>query len=84
MSTLAAQTYLTPAEYINAERKAVTKSEYLNGADSSDVGREQRPQYHYDEYIKSILQPIGGPGLSRLRQRYARSGARTRLLLLSG
>ena len=31
MSTLAAQTYLTPAEYINAERKAVTKSEYLNG-----------------------------------------------------
>ena len=31
MSTLAAQTYLTPAEYINLERKAVTKNEYLNG-----------------------------------------------------
>ena len=31
MSTLAAQTYLTPAEYIDVERKAVTKSEYLNG-----------------------------------------------------
>ena len=31
MSTLAAQTYLTPAEYINVERKAVTKSEYLSG-----------------------------------------------------
>ena len=31
MSTLAAQTYLTPAEYIDAERKAVTKSEYLSG-----------------------------------------------------
>ena len=31
MSTLAAQTYLTPAEYINLERKAVTKSEYLSG-----------------------------------------------------
>lgn len=31
MSTLAAQTYLTPAEYINAERKAVTKNEYLSG-----------------------------------------------------
>lgn len=29
MSTLAAQTYLTPAEYIDVERKAVTKSEYL-------------------------------------------------------
>ena len=31
MSTLAAQTYLTPAEYIDLERKAVTKSEYLSG-----------------------------------------------------
>ena len=31
MSTLAAQTYLTPAEYLNMERKAVTKNEYLNG-----------------------------------------------------
>ena len=31
MSTLVAQTYLTPAEYLNMERKAVTKSEYLNG-----------------------------------------------------
>ena len=31
MSTIAAQTYLTPAEYINIERKAVTKNEYLNG-----------------------------------------------------
>ena len=31
MSTLAAQTYLTPAEYLNMERKAVTKSEYLSG-----------------------------------------------------
>ena len=31
MSTLAAQTYLTPAEYIDVERKAVTKSEYLSG-----------------------------------------------------
>lgn len=31
MSTLAAQTYLTPAEYLNLERKAVTKNEYLSG-----------------------------------------------------
>ena len=31
MSTLAAQTYLTPAEYLDMERKAVTKSEYLSG-----------------------------------------------------
>ena len=31
MSTLAAQIYLTPAEYLNMERKAVTKNEYLNG-----------------------------------------------------
>ncbi len=31
MSTLAVQTYLTPAEYIDVERKAVTKSEYLSG-----------------------------------------------------
>ena len=31
MSTLAAQTYLTPAEYLDMERKAVTKSEYLGG-----------------------------------------------------
>lgn len=31
MSTLAAQTYLTPEEYIDVERKAVTKSEYLSG-----------------------------------------------------
>ena len=31
MSTLAAQTYLTPAEYLNMERKAVTKNEYLSG-----------------------------------------------------
>ena len=31
MSTLAAQTYLTPAEYLDMERKAVTKNEYLSG-----------------------------------------------------
>lgn len=31
MSTLTAQTYLTPAEYIDLERKAVTKNEYLSG-----------------------------------------------------
>ena len=31
MSSLAAQTYLTPEEYITAERKATLKSEYLNG-----------------------------------------------------
>ena len=31
VSTLAAQTYLTPAEYVDVERKAVTKSEYLSG-----------------------------------------------------
>ena len=31
MSTLAAQTYLTPAEYLDMERKVVTKSEYLSG-----------------------------------------------------
>ena len=31
MSTLAARTYLTPTEYLNMERKAVTKSEYLSG-----------------------------------------------------
>ena len=31
MSTLAAQTYLTPTEYIDVERKAVTKNEYLSG-----------------------------------------------------
>ena len=31
MSTLAAQTYLTPEEYLDMERKAVTKSEYLSG-----------------------------------------------------
>ena len=31
MSTLATQTYLTSAEYLNMERKAVTKNEYLSG-----------------------------------------------------
>ena len=31
MSSLAAQTILTPEEYIASERKAVLKSEYLNG-----------------------------------------------------
>ena len=31
MSSLAARTYLTPEEYITAERKATLKSEYLNG-----------------------------------------------------
>ena len=31
MSSIAAQTYLSPDEYIAAERKATLKSEYLNG-----------------------------------------------------
>ncbi|MDE0685829.1 MAG: Uma2 family endonuclease [Candidatus Poribacteria bacterium] len=31
MSTVTAQTYLTPTEYLNWERKAVTKHEYLDG-----------------------------------------------------
>ena len=31
MSSVAAQTYLTPKEYIAAERKATLKSEYLSG-----------------------------------------------------
>ena len=31
MSSMAARTYLTPAEYIAAERKATLKSEYLSG-----------------------------------------------------
>lgn len=31
MSSIAARTYLTPEEYIAAERKATLKSEYLNG-----------------------------------------------------
>ncbi|MDE0087782.1 MAG: Uma2 family endonuclease [Candidatus Poribacteria bacterium] len=31
MSSVAAQTYLTPQEYITAERKATLKSEYLSG-----------------------------------------------------
>ncbi|MYA70781.1 Uma2 family endonuclease [Candidatus Poribacteria bacterium] len=31
MSTVTAQTYLTPIEYLNWERKAVTKHEYLDG-----------------------------------------------------
>ena len=31
MSSIAAQTYLTPEEYIAAERKATLKSEYLSG-----------------------------------------------------
>ena len=31
MSSIAARTYLTPKEYIAAERKATLKSEYLNG-----------------------------------------------------
>ncbi len=31
MSSVAAQTYLTPQEYIIAERKATLKSEYLSG-----------------------------------------------------
>jgi Uma2 family endonuclease len=31
MSSVAAQTYLTPEEYIASERKATLKSEYLNG-----------------------------------------------------
>ena len=31
MSSLAAQTILTPEEYIASERKATLKSEYLNG-----------------------------------------------------
>ena len=31
MSSIAARTYLTPEEYITAERKAPLKSEYLSG-----------------------------------------------------
>ena len=31
MSTLAAQTYLSPEEYISLERKSLTKNEYLSG-----------------------------------------------------
>lgn len=31
MSSVAAQTYLTPQEYIIAERKATLKNEYLSG-----------------------------------------------------
>ena len=31
MSSVAAQTYLTPEEYIASERKATLKSEYLSG-----------------------------------------------------
>lgn len=31
MSSIAARTYLTPAEYLNFERKALTKHEYLSG-----------------------------------------------------
>ena len=31
MSSLAAETILTPEEYIASERKATLKSEYLNG-----------------------------------------------------
>lgn len=31
MSSIAAQTYLTPQEYINVERKSTLKSEYLSG-----------------------------------------------------
>ena len=31
MSSIAARTYLTPEEYITAERKATLKSEYLSG-----------------------------------------------------
>ena len=31
MSSIAARTYLTPEEYIAAERKATLKSEYLSG-----------------------------------------------------
>lgn len=31
MSSIAAQTYLSPQEYIAAERKATFKSEYLSG-----------------------------------------------------
>ncbi len=31
MSSIAAQTFLTPKEYITAERKATVKSEYLSG-----------------------------------------------------
>ena len=55
MSTAMAQTYLTPTEYLDWERKAVTKHEYLDGEIGRDVGREQRPQYHYHEYSKSTL-----------------------------
>ena len=31
MSSIAAQTHLTPGEYLAFERKATTKHEYLNG-----------------------------------------------------
>ena len=38
MSTIALQTFLTPEEYITAERKAVIKSEYFSGKMIADSG----------------------------------------------
>ena len=50
MSSLAAQTILTPEEYIASERKATLKSEYLKWRDTRDVRGESHVYTHYRGY----------------------------------
>lgn len=43
MSSTAVQAHLTPEEYLVQERKAVTKSEYLNGHIYAMAGASREP-----------------------------------------
>ena len=62
MSSVAAQTYLTPKEYLAFERKATTKHEYLNGQIVARSGANFAHNFTYGEYSRIIsnIQLIGG------------------------